>query len=66
LAFEIPAGQGEDWRTVALWRGVLGEGAALPDPLVELGITSARVDLVVGRGEVLADRAELGARRSEL
>jgi hypothetical protein len=36
--------------------------AALPDPVVELGeLHVGAVDLVAGRGEVLADRAEVGA-----
>jgi hypothetical protein len=62
LAFAVPAGQGQYARAVASWPGLLGEGAALPDPLVELGEHHVSpVDLIAGGSEVLTDWTGFGA-----
>jgi len=62
LASGISAGQGEYTGAVAVGPDRLGTGAALPGPLMELGEHHVgAVDLIAGGGEVLADRAELGA-----
>src|SRR6516225_1371470 len=61
LAFGIAAGQGQYTWAVAFWPGLLREGAALPDPLAELGEHHVSpVDLIAGGSEVLAHRAEFG------
>ena len=62
LGLGVAAGQGEDPGAVGVGPGLLGVDAALADPVVELGeFDVGAVDLVAGGGEVLPDRAELGA-----
>ena len=62
LALGIPTGQDEDARAVVLWPRLVRDGAPLSDPLMELGKHHiSPVDLVARSGEVLPDRAELGA-----
>ena len=56
------SGQGEDPGAVGLGPGLLRVDAAVPDPVAELGESHVgAVDLVADGGEVLPDRAELGA-----
>jgi hypothetical protein len=58
----VPAGQREDPRAVGVGPGLLGVDAALADPVVEACEDHVgTVDLVADGGEVLADRAEVGA-----
>jgi len=62
LGLGVVAGQGEDPGAVGVGPGLLRVDAALADPVVELGeLDVGAVDLVAGGGEVLPDRAELGA-----
>jgi hypothetical protein len=62
LGLGVAAGQGQDPGTVGLGPGLLRVDTAVPDPVVELGeFDVGTVDLVADGGEVLADRAELGA-----
>ena len=62
LAVGVPAGQGNDPGAVGLGPGLLGVDPAVPGPVVELGEHHVGpVDLVAGGGEVLPDRAEVGA-----
>jgi hypothetical protein len=62
LGVGVAAGQGEDPGAVYVGPGLLGVDPAVPDPVVELGEDDVgAVDLVAGGGEVLADRAEVGA-----
>jgi hypothetical protein len=60
LAVGVPAGQGDDPGPVGLRPGLLGEGEALPGPLVEPGQHHiGPVELVARAAEVLADRPEI-------
>ena len=62
LAFGVAAGQGDGPGLVDLRPRPLGVGSAVPGAVVEAfehGVGA--VDLVAGGGEVLADRADLGA-----
>ena len=62
LGLGVAAGQGEDPGTVGLGPGLLGVDAALADPVMELGEDHVGpVDLVADGGEVLPDRAQVGA-----
>jgi hypothetical protein len=62
LGLWVTAGQGEDAGAVGLGPGMVGLDAALADPVAVVGEDGVgAVDLVAGGGEVLADRAELGA-----
>jgi hypothetical protein len=62
LGFGVAAGQGEDPGAVGLGPGLFGDGVALPGSVVEVcEYLVGSVELVAGGGEVLADRAELGA-----
>jgi len=59
LGLGVPVGQGNNPRSVGLWPGLLGEGEAVPGPLVEPGQHHiGSVDLVAGGAEVLPDRAD--------
>ena len=62
LAFGVAAGQGDGPGFVDFRRRSLGVGTAVPGAVVkafEQGVGA--VDLVAGDGEVLADRADVGA-----
>ena len=62
LGFGVAAGQGDGPGVVDLRPGPFGVGSAVSGAIVEAfeqGVGA--VDLVAGGGEVLADRADLGA-----
>jgi hypothetical protein len=62
LGLGVAAGQGQAPGPVGLGPDLFGGDAALPGPIVELcELHLGSVDLVAGGGEVLADRAEVGA-----
>ena len=62
LGLGVPPGQREYPGAVGLGPGLLRVDAAVPDPVVEPGeLHVGAVDLVAGSGEVLPDRAEVGA-----
>ena len=62
LGFGVAASQGGYPGAVGLWPGLLGEGVAVSGAVVESGEHRVgAVELVAGTGEVLADRAEVGA-----
>jgi hypothetical protein len=62
LGLGVLAGQGEDPRAFFVGPCLLGVDAALAHPVVELGQDHVGpVDLVADGGEVLPDRAEVGA-----
>src|ERR1035441_3697141 len=62
LAVGVPLGQGDDAGAVGFWPGLFGDGETFPGAVVEPGEHRVGlVDLVTGRAEVLADRAEVGA-----
>ena len=62
LCFGVSAGQGERSGVVDFRPGPFGVGSAVAGAVVEVFEQSVgAVDLVAGGGEVLADRADLGA-----
>jgi hypothetical protein len=62
LGLGVAAGQGKDPGTIYVGPGPLGMDVASADPVVELGeLHVGPVDLVADGGEVLPDRAEVGA-----